>query len=126
MEKVILCILDGVGIRENAHGNAFLQARKPTFDLLWEKYPHSYLCASGESVGLPKGQMGNSEVGHMNIGAGRVIYRPCIKKSFKITFIRSFKRWWNSLQYRSFNGPFRSLQRQRSKRCFYSRLDRWS
>ncbi len=76
MEKVILCILDGVGIRENAHGNAFLQARKPTFDLLWEKYPHSYLCASGESVGLPKGQMGNSEVGHMNIGAGRVVYQP--------------------------------------------------
>lgn len=76
MEKVVLCILDGVGIRKENHGNAFLQAKTPHFDFLWDTYPHSYLSASGESVGLPEGQMGNSEVGHMNIGAGRIVYQP--------------------------------------------------
>ena len=75
-KPVVLCILDGVGIRDNSLGNAFLAAKKPNFDLLWNKYPHSLLEASGEKVGLPSGQMGNSEVGHMNLGAGRVVYQP--------------------------------------------------
>lgn len=76
MKPVLLCILDGVGIREEEHGNALKMAKTPTFDLLWNSYPHCLLDASEESVGLPSGQMGNSEVGHSNIGAGRIIYQP--------------------------------------------------
>ena len=76
MKPLVLCILDGCGIRESSDGNAFSNAFKPTFDCLWDKYPHSLLEASGTFVGLPDGQMGNSEVGHMNIGAGRVVYQP--------------------------------------------------
>lgn len=76
MKPLVLCILDGCGIRKNKDGNAFLNAKKPNFDYLWENYPHSLLEASGTSVGLPAGQMGTSEVGHMNIGAGRIFYQP--------------------------------------------------
>ena len=85
MKKVILCILDGVGIREKKLGNAFMNTNKKTFDYLWENYPHSLLEASGEYVGLPNKQMGNSEVGHTNIGAGRIVYQSLelINKSIK-------------------------------------------
>ena len=76
MKPIVLCILDGVGITDNIKGNAFKQAKKPNFDHLWNEYPHSLLEASGELVGLPEGQMGNSEVGHTNIGAGRIVYQP--------------------------------------------------
>ena len=76
MKPVVLCILDGCGIREESDGNAFLNANTPTLDMLNEKYPHSILQASGPYVGLPNGQMGTSEVGHMNIGAGRVALQP--------------------------------------------------
>ena len=75
-KPIVLCILDGCGIRKETDGNAFKNANKPTFDYLWNKYPHTILEASGEAVGLPAGQMGNSEVGHMNIGAGRIVYQP--------------------------------------------------
>ncbi|ANU25910.1 2,3-bisphosphoglycerate-independent phosphoglycerate mutase [Planococcus versutus] len=70
-----LIILDGFGCRKENFGNAVAQANKPNFDRLWEIYPHELLTASGEAVGLPEGQMGNSEVGHLNIGAGRVVYQ---------------------------------------------------
>ena len=85
MKKAILCILDGVGIREKKLGNAFMNTSKKTFDYLWENYPHSLLEASGEYVGLPNKQMGNSEVGHTNIGAGRIVYQSLelINKSIK-------------------------------------------
>ena len=85
MQKVILCILDGVGIREKEKGNAFLNTDKKTFNYLWNNYPHSLLEASGEFVGLPNKQMGNSEVGHTNIGAGRIVYQSLelINKSIK-------------------------------------------
>lgn len=76
MQKVVLTILDGVGLREESDGNAFKNANKPTLDMLWKKYPHSTLQASGPSVGLPAGQMGTSEVGHMNLGAGRIALQP--------------------------------------------------
>ena len=76
MKKVLLTIMDGVGLRDNNHGNAFNQAKHPNLDYLMKNYPNSKLEASGELVGLPKGQMGNSEVGHMNIGAGRIVYQP--------------------------------------------------
>ncbi len=76
MKPVVLCILDGIGLNINSKGNAFKNANKPFLESLWKNYPYSSLDASGESVGLPKGQMGNSEVGHMNIGAGRIVYQP--------------------------------------------------
>ena len=75
-KPLVLTILDGCGIREESDGNAFKNANKPTFDYLWNNYPHTLLQASGNFVGLPDGQMGNSEVGHMNIGAGRLFYQP--------------------------------------------------
>ncbi len=70
---VMLVILDGFGWREEAADNAVRQARTPTFDQLWGAGPHGFLRTSGKDVGLPDGQMGNSEVGHLNIGAGRVV-----------------------------------------------------
>ncbi len=70
---VMLVVLDGWGWREEKADNAVLQARTPTFDRLWSTCPHAFLRASGRDVGLPDGQMGNSEVGHLNIGAGRVV-----------------------------------------------------
>ena len=76
MKKMVLCILDGCGIREERDGNAFKNANTPTLDMLMEKYPHSILQASGPYVGLPVGQMGTSEVGHMNLGAGRIALQP--------------------------------------------------
>ena len=72
MKPLLLCILDGVGIRPNNHGNALSAANTPNLDMLFSKYPHTTLEASGPSVGLPEGQMGNSEVGHINIGTGRI------------------------------------------------------
>ena len=84
-KPILLTILDGCGLRDESDGNAFMNANKPNFDRLWNEYPHSKLNASGTYVGLPDGQMGNSEVGHMNIGAGRVVYQPLelINKSIK-------------------------------------------
>ena len=70
-----LMILDGFGFNPETSGNAIAAAATPNLDMLIEKYPHTLLGASGLSVGLPHGQMGNSEVGHMNIGAGRIIYQ---------------------------------------------------
>lgn len=82
---VALIILDGFGLRDEKFGNAVAQASTPNFDILWNNYPHSTLTACGEAVGLPEGQMGNSEVGHLNIGAGRIVYQSLtrINKSIK-------------------------------------------
>src|SRR6476659_8622217 len=70
---VMLVVLDGWGWREDKADNAVRQAWTPTFDRLWDTGPHGFLHTSGKDVGLPPGQMGNSEVGHLNIGAGRVV-----------------------------------------------------
>ena len=70
---VVLCIMDGWGYRTDPAYNAVALANTPVFDKLWASCPHSFLAASGANVGLPEGQVGNSEVGHMNIGAGRVV-----------------------------------------------------
>jgi len=75
-KTMVLCILDGCGIREESDGNAFKNASTPTLDMLFSKYPHSILQASGPYVGLPEGQMGTSEVGHMNLGSGRIALQP--------------------------------------------------
>ncbi|MBS7660869.1 2,3-bisphosphoglycerate-independent phosphoglycerate mutase [Pseudomonas lalucatii] len=70
-----LIILDGIGLRRETEANALAAAHTPTLDGLFERYPHSRIATSGLAVGLPEGQMGNSEVGHMNLGAGRVVYQ---------------------------------------------------
>src|SRR5262245_3405101 len=70
---VMLVVLDGWGWREETADNAVRLARTPTFDRLWTAGPRAFLRTSGRDVGLPDGQMGNSEVGHLNIGAGRVV-----------------------------------------------------
>ena len=72
-------ILDGWGLATNPEVSAINQANTPFIDSLFQNYPHATLEASGEAVGLPEGQMGNSEVGHMNIGAGRVVYQDLVK-----------------------------------------------
>src|SRR5271163_4840236 len=74
-KPVVLIILDGWGQREEVRHNAIAQARKPCWDKLWKEYPHTLVEGSGKCVGLPEGQMGNSEVGHMNMGAGRIIHQ---------------------------------------------------
>lgn len=81
---VALIILDGFGCRKEKKGNAVAQAKKPNFDRYWGEYPHAQLLASGEAVGLPEGQMGNSEVGHMNIGGGRVVYQNLTRVNIAI------------------------------------------
>jgi len=76
---VLLLILDGFGYREDTDHNAVVNARKPNWDKFWSSYPHTLINASELHVGLPRGQMGNSEVGHLNIGAGRVVYQDLTK-----------------------------------------------
>ena len=78
-KKVLLMILDGWGLGHNDKVSAIAQANTPFMDKLLTEYPNSRLEASGLAVGLPEGQMGNSEVGHMNIGAGRVVYQDLVK-----------------------------------------------
>ena len=72
---LVLVIIDGWGYRTDAFGNAIAAAKKPNWDALWQRWPHTTLAAAGVPVGLPPGQQGNSEVGHLNIGAGRVVYQ---------------------------------------------------
>ena len=78
-KKFALVILDGWGHGDKTESDAIFNANTPFMDSLYEKYPHSTLITSGEEVGLPEGQMGNSEVGHLNIGAGRVVYQDLVK-----------------------------------------------
>ncbi len=78
-QKAMLMILDGWGIGNHSKGDAIYSTPTPYMDYLFKTYPHSKLQASGEYVGLPDGQMGNSEVGHLNIGAGRIVYQDLVK-----------------------------------------------
>ena len=84
-KPVVLCIMDGYGKNDSDYVNAIAMAKKPNLDKLMAEYPMTYIGASGLDVGLPDGQMGNSEVGHTNIGAGRVVYQPLtrITKAFE-------------------------------------------
>ena len=77
--KALLIILDGYGIGDHKKDDAIFNTTTPYMDYLVKNFPHSELQASGEDVGLPDGQMGNSEVGHLNIGAGRVVYQDLVK-----------------------------------------------
>ena len=76
---VVLVVLDGWGCAAPGPGNAVSLAKTPVFDRLWEHYPHTTLAASGEAVGLPPGQMGNSEVGHLTIGSGRILFQDLMR-----------------------------------------------
>ncbi len=93
-KKAILVILDGWGIGDGSKRDIISQAPTPFMDSLLEKYPHSQLLAHGRNVGLPDGQMGNSEVGHLNIGAGRIIYQDMVK----ITKAIEERTLWNEPQ----------------------------
>ena len=83
-KKAVLIILDGYGLAAPTAGNAIAQAKKPNLDRLFSQNPCTTLSASGLDVGLPEGQMGNSEVGHTNIGAGRVVFQILPKMSQEI------------------------------------------
>jgi 2,3-bisphosphoglycerate-independent phosphoglycerate mutase len=74
-KPMVLIIFDGFGYSENTEANAIAAAKKPNWDYIWENYPRTFINGSGASVGLPAEQMGNSEVGHLNLGAGRVVYQ---------------------------------------------------
>src|SRR5277367_6880626 len=73
-KPIVLTVLDGWGYRAESAGNAIALARKPNYDELLRKFPNTLIHTSGKYVGLPDGQMGNSEVGHLNIGAGRIVH----------------------------------------------------
>jgi len=81
VKPVVLLILDGWGYREETEDNAIAAANTPVWDSLWATYPHNLINTSGAAVGLPGGQMGNSEVGHLNLGAGRVVYQEFTRVS---------------------------------------------
>ena len=81
---VVLIILDGWGLANTQTGNAILQAKTPNFDKYWASFPHAQLIASGESVGLPKGEKGNSETGHLNLGAGRIVLQDLVRINMSI------------------------------------------
>ena len=79
MNKVLLTILDGWGHGDKSKSDAIFNSKTPFVDSLYKKYPNSTLLTDGKNVGLPKEQMGNSEVGHLNIGAGRIILQNLLK-----------------------------------------------
>lgn len=83
-KTMLLVIFDGFGYSEETENNAIAAAQKPNWDHIWEKYPHTFINGSGASVGLPADQMGNSEVGHLNLGAGRVVYQEYTRVSRSI------------------------------------------
>jgi 2,3-bisphosphoglycerate-independent phosphoglycerate mutase len=82
---LVLVVIDGWGYRTAAAGNAIAAAKTPTWDALWNRWPHTTLAASGPPVGLPEGQQGNSEVGHLNIGAGRIVYQDLTRINQAVT-----------------------------------------
>src|SRR5688572_21144061 len=84
LRPVVLVVLDGWGYREEREGNAIALAHTPTWDRLWSRAPRTLLDASGLAVGLPEGQMGNSEVGHLNLGAGRVVMQDLVRVNLAI------------------------------------------
>jgi 2,3-bisphosphoglycerate-independent phosphoglycerate mutase len=96
--KTILIITDGIGCKPDSTCNAFKDATKPTYDRLFKDTPRALISTHGLAVGLPEGQMGNSEVGHMTIGSGRILYQDLVKMAW------------------------RNLQKSRVKKYFYTSL----
>lgn len=114
-KPVALIILDGFAIREETYGNAVAQANKPNFERFRNQYPHTLLQASGEAVGLPDGQMGNSEVGHLNLGAGRVVYQDLTRVTKEI-------REGHFFENETFLGAMRHVKEKGSKLHLYGLL----
>jgi len=112
---VTLIIMDGFGINENEKGNAIKAANKPNLDSYMDKYPHSRIKTSGLAVGLPEGQMGTSEVGHMNLGAGRVVYQELARISKSIEDGDFFKK-------EEFLGAIENCKKNNSKLHLYGLL----
>ena len=101
MKKLLLCVLDGVGLSKIKDGNALINANKPNIDYLMKEYPNKGINASGTFVGLPDGQMGNSEVGHLTIGAGRIIYQSLelINRAIKDESFYSNESFLNAIRH---------------------------
>ena len=100
---VVLAILDGWGHREDLSDNAIKSAHTPIMDSLWHAYPHTLISASGSDVGLPDGQMGNSEVGHLTIGSGRIIQQELVRisnivKNNQLGIVNKLKEMIDSLK----------------------------
>jgi len=113
VSPMVLVIFDGWGCREDSNGNAISHAKTPVMDSLWETYPHTTINTSGKDVGLPKGQMGNSEVGHLNIGAGRVV-----RKSWS-----GFRTLWKTKRFRKTQPYWRSAKRFATRAVSFTWLD---
>jgi len=94
INRFVLIILDGWGIGDKSHSDAIYTANTPNLDKLNSEYPHSQLLTCGEDVGLPDGQMGNSEVGHLNIGAGGVVYQELVRINKAIREKTIIKKIW--------------------------------
>ena len=100
-KPIVLTVLDGWGYRAESEGNAIALARKPNYDALVAKFPNTLIQTSGPFVGLPEGQMGNSEVGHMNMGAGRVVHMDITRIDLLIANkqldgVKLFQQLWNN------------------------------
>ncbi|HBA26254.1 MAG TPA: 2,3-bisphosphoglycerate-independent phosphoglycerate mutase [Nitrospinae bacterium] len=125
MSSVVLIIMDGWGYKKEKFGNAILHAKTPTFDRLDREFPYTLIQASGLEVGLPEGQMGNSEVGHLNIGAGRVVYQelPRISNSVKDGSFFSNRVLLNAMEHAKRNGSSLHLMGLLSDGGVHSHID---
>ncbi len=106
-DSIILIVLDGWGLANTQTGNAILQAKTPNFDKYWASFPHTQIVASGEAVGLPKGEKGNSETGHLNLGAGRIVLQDLVRINMSIADGTFF-------QNQSFLEAIKFVQKQQS------------
>ena len=124
-KKALLMILDGWGIGNKSKGDVIYQTPTPNLDKINATYPHSQLLASGENVGLPDGQMGNSEVGHLNIGAGRIVYQDLVKinRACKDGSIMKNPEIVNAYEYAKANGKAVHLMGLTSNGGVHSSLD---
>ena len=104
-KKIILVIMDGWGLGKIASSDAIQHAKTPFVSSLYSKYPHTTLVTCGEDVGLPHGQMGNSEVGHLNLGAGRIVYQELqrINVAIKTGEFAANKTLLNAINYANCN-----------------------
>src|SRR3989338_1575880 len=83
-KPLVILILDGWGVAQDSVGNAITRANLKNFNDLWYSFPHATLSSAGQSVGLPEGQVGNSEVGHLNLGAGRIVFQDLLRINMSI------------------------------------------
>ena len=100
-KPIILCIMDGYGLSNQVNGNCVIKANKPNLDKFFKNSSYTTIEASGEAVGLPEGRMGNSEVGHLNIGAGRIVYQSLtlINKAVKDGEFYNNKAYLNAINH---------------------------